>query len=66
MTRAYDEADAVYGLVAERVDVSQDGNVYTFHTRSAARFHDGSPLRAHDIAFSMQLLKEKGHPSISQ
>ena len=30
MTRAADEPDAVYGLVAESVDVSDDGNAYFF------------------------------------
>ena len=31
-----------------------------------AKFHDGSPLTAHDVAFSLTILKEKGHPLISQ
>ena len=66
MARATDEPDAVYGLVAETVDVSDDTNVYTFHLRNTARFHDGSPLTAEDVAFSLTLLKEKGHPSIAQ
>jgi microcin C transport system substrate-binding protein len=66
MTRATDEPDAIYGLVAESVDVSDDGSVYTFHLRPEARFHDGTPMTADDIAFSFQLLKDKGHPSISE
>ncbi len=66
MARATDEPDAVYGLVAETVDVSDDTNVYTFHLRDSARFHDGSQLTAEDVVFSLTLLKEKGHPSITQ
>ncbi len=66
MTGAEDEADAVYGLVAESVAVSNDANVFTFTLREGARFHDGSPLTAEDVAFSLMLLKEKGHPQISQ
>src|SRR6516225_8851282 len=34
--------------------------------RRGITFHDGSPLTAHDVAFSLQLLKEKGHPIIQQ
>jgi microcin C transport system substrate-binding protein len=66
MASAGDEPDSIYGLIAETVDVSEDGNVFTFHLRPAARFHDGSPLTAEDVAFSLMLLKEKGHPNISQ
>ncbi|MBZ0226925.1 MAG: extracellular solute-binding protein [Bauldia sp.] len=66
MTRAVDEPDAIYGLVAESVAVSGDGNVYTFTLRPEARFHDGSPLTAEDAAFALMLLKEKGHPNLSQ
>lgn len=66
MVRAFDEPDAVYGLVARSVSVSEDGNRYTFFLRPEARFHDGSPLTAEDVAFSLMLLKDKGHPLISQ
>ena len=34
--------------------------------RPELRFHDGSPLTAHDSAFTLNLLKEKGHPIIRQ
>ncbi len=66
MSGAEDEPNSYYGLIAETVDVSDDTNVYTFHLRSEPRFHDGSPLTAEDVAFSLMLLKEKGHPDISQ
>ena len=66
MVRAYDEPDALYGLVAESVEISEDGNTLTFHLRDGARFHDGTALTAEDVAFSFNLLKEKGHPLISQ
>lgn len=64
MVRAFDEPDAVYGLVAESVE--NDGDLFTFHLREDARFHDGTPLTAEDAAFSFLLLKEKGHPLLSQ
>lgn len=66
MTGAADEPDSVYGLVAETVTVSEDGNRYRFQLRPSARFHDGSPLTAEDVVFSFETLKEKGHPDISQ
>ncbi len=66
MTRATDEPDAVYGLVARSVRISGDGNLYTFLLRPEARFHDGSPLTADDVVFSLLTLKEKGHPAVSQ
>lgn len=66
MVRAWDEPDAMYGLVAERVAVAPDGNQVTFNLRGGAKFHDGTDLTAEDVAFSLALLKEKGHPLISQ
>ncbi|MEM9631454.1 MAG: extracellular solute-binding protein [Pseudomonadota bacterium] len=66
MVRALDEPDAMYGLLAETVEISEDGNVYTFNLRPEARFHDGSKLTAEDVAFSLMLLKADGHPQISQ
>ena len=66
MTRATDEPDALYGLVAKSVRISPDGLTYTFTLRPEARFHDGSKLTAHDAAFSLTALKEKGHPIITQ
>src|SRR5690606_29282181 len=38
MASASDEPDSMYGLVARTVDVSEDGNVFTFHLRPEARF----------------------------
>jgi microcin C transport system substrate-binding protein len=66
MTRALDEPDAIYGLVAATVDVSDDLSTYTFHLRPEAKFHDGSPLTAEDVAFSLNLIKEQGHPNLSE
>ncbi|MGB5802065.1 MAG: extracellular solute-binding protein [Mesorhizobium sp.] len=64
MERALDEPDAVYGLLAESVTLSADRNSFDFALRPAARWHDGTPLTAHDVAFSFMLYKEKGHPDL--
>jgi microcin C transport system substrate-binding protein len=66
MVRALDEPDALYGMAARAVKMSADGRVYRFLMRPEARFHDGSKLTAHDAAFSLNVLKEKGHPIIQQ
>jgi microcin C transport system substrate-binding protein len=66
MVRSGDEPDAMYGLAAEKVRRSADGLTYQFFIRPQAKFHDGSRLTAHDVAFSLNTLKEKGHPLISQ
>ena len=65
MTAAADEASALYGAVAETVEISQDRNTYTFHLRSEPRWHDGTPLTAYDVAFSYELLKKDGHPQLA-
>jgi microcin C transport system substrate-binding protein len=64
MVRATDEPDAMYGLAAQSVQISADKLTYRFTMRPEARFHDGSKLTAHDAAFSLTSLKEKGHPLI--
>jgi microcin C transport system substrate-binding protein len=66
MVRSGDEPDAMYGLLAEKMRRSADGLSYQFLIRPQAKFHDGSPLTAHDVAFSLNILKEKGHPLITQ
>ncbi len=65
-TPTHDEPDAIYGLTARAVRISPDGLTYRFLLRPQARFHDGSALTAADVAFSLQLLKDKGHPNIRQ
>jgi microcin C transport system substrate-binding protein len=66
MARAGDEPDAVYGLAAKSVQISADRLVYRFTLRPEARFHDGTRLTAHDAAFSLTVLKTKGHPLVLQ
>ena len=61
-----DEPDALYGLVAKKIWASADKLTYRFVLRQEARFHDGTPLTAHDVVFSLNILKEQGHPAIAQ
>lgn len=66
MVSSRDEANSEYGLLAERleVDVDADG-IYTairFYLRAEARFHDEEPVRADDVVWSFNALREKGRP----
>jgi microcin C transport system substrate-binding protein len=66
MASAADEPDGMYALAARAVQISPDGLVYRFVMRPGITFHDGSPLTAPDVAFSLNILKAKGHPIAQQ
>jgi peptide/nickel transport system substrate-binding protein len=40
--------------LAESHSVSEDGKVYTFRLRQAAKFHDGKPVTAADVVYSVE------------
>jgi peptide/nickel transport system substrate-binding protein len=42
------------GGVAESYDVSNDGKTITFKIRPGMKFHSGNPVRAEDVAWSLQ------------
>lgn len=63
MAGSGDEPGSLYGLLAKSVAISPDKLTYRFRLRPEARFHDGSKVTAADVAFSMTILKTKGHPS---
>jgi len=66
MVRAEDEPDSLYGLAARAVQISPDGLTYRFLLRPGIKFHDSSPITARDVAFSLKILKDKGHPIARQ
>ena len=66
MLSSSDEPDSMYGLAARAVRISADKLTYRYLLRPEARFHDGTKLTAHDVAFSLNILKDKGHPIITQ
>jgi len=49
-----------YCLLCERLEYPEDKSWVTFYMRPEARFSDGSPVTAHDIAFSHNLLLDEG------
>ncbi|ERI52159.1 hypothetical protein N878_01075 [Pseudomonas sp. EGD-AK9] len=57
-----DEPASSYGLIAASVEYSEDRSWVVFNLRPEARFHDGKPITAYDVAFSYRLLRSDGHP----
>ncbi|HZJ23605.1 MAG TPA: ABC transporter substrate-binding protein [Anaerolineales bacterium] len=52
------QLDGTYKLdAAESADVSDDGLTWTFKIRDGINFHDGQPMTANDVAFSVNLYK---------
>ncbi|SEW18772.1 microcin C transport system substrate-binding protein [Cognatiyoonia koreensis] len=62
MVRANDEPDAMYGLIAETIEYPDDYSYVVFNMRPEAQFHDGEPLTADDVVFTVNALKSEGHP----
>jgi peptide/nickel transport system substrate-binding protein len=47
------DLDTIRGELAERFDVSSDGLKIVFHLRKDAKFHDGAPVTAEDVKWSL-------------
>jgi len=54
------EADLARGW-----DITLDDLTYTFHLRSNAYWHDGTPVTADDVVFTIRLLQDPGFPGPS-
>ena len=63
MAWAKDTPDNLYGLVAKSVEYPPDRHWIIFNLRPEARFHDGSPVTADDVAFTIELIKQKATPA---
>lgn len=64
--QSYDEPFTEYGLIAEKIEWPEDRSWVIFHIDPRARFHDGEPVTASDVAFSFNLLVEQGSPVYRQ
>lgn len=51
------------GQLAESWHHSPDHREYTFRLRTGLQWHDGTPVTAHDVKFTLELL---GHPEIAE
>ena len=66
MARGNDEPFTLYGLLADSIDTDDARTYVIFHLNPLARFADGHPVRAEDVLFSWQLLRDKGRPNHRQ
>ncbi len=55
---------SITGLLAESWDVSDDALTYTFNLHDGVTFHNGEPMTAADVVFSVNnvLTKDPAHP----
>lgn len=49
--------------IAESWEISEDGLDYTFHLRDDIKFHDGTPLTAEDVKFSLEMYQNSDYQS---
>ena len=63
MTGSADEVATAYGHLAETIEVPDNRLSVTFNLRSEAKFSDGRPVTAEDVAWTFRTLLEKGRPS---
>ena len=61
-----DEAQTSYGHIAHTIETAADGHSVTFELRPEARFHDGTPMTAEDVAWTFQTLMAHGRPHYRQ
>ncbi len=60
-----DETSSMYGYVAETVVVSEDRLTWRFTLHPDAAFHDGTPIKASDVLFTLTTLRDLGHENIA-
>lgn len=61
-----DEAQVAYGHLAHTIETAADGTSVSFELRPEARFHDGTPITAEDVAWTFQTLIAQGRPHYRQ
>ena len=61
MGRSRDEPFALYGLLAESIEVGPAREWVEFSLREEARFSDGSPVTVEDVIWSYETLGRDGH-----
>lgn len=62
MAASLDEGSTEYGQLAEWMEHPADQSWAAFRLREEARWHDGRPVTAEDVIFSIKTLQEKGAP----
>ena len=64
MSSSLDEVSTEYGALAEAVSHPEDFSSVTYRLRAEAKWHDGKPVTADDVIFSLDSFK-KHHPQYS-
>jgi len=64
MTSSADEASTGYGHLAETIETPASKLWVAFNLRPEAKFSDGAPVTAEDVAWTYRTLMEKGRPSL--
>lgn len=62
MGRSWDEPFALYGLLAESIEVGPNREWAEFTLRPEAKFSDGTPVTVEDVMWSYETLGTIGHP----
>lgn len=62
MAQSADEIGTAYPLIAEAVEYPADYSWVVFHLDPRARFQDGSPITAEDVAWTFRAIGDSGNP----
>jgi microcin C transport system substrate-binding protein len=60
MIASDDEIGVLYPLIAESIEYPEDYTWVAFNLNPAARFQDGTPIRAEDVVFSFNKFMDQG------
>jgi ABC-type oligopeptide transport system substrate-binding subunit len=63
MARSADEPFSLYPQIASGIETPPGREWVRFTLRPEARFHDGSPILADDVIFSLHTLRDRGRPN---
>ncbi len=59
----YNEHWEIEGDLAVQWELSEDKKTYTFHLRDDARWHDGQPVTANDVVFTIDSIQDPEYKS---
>ncbi len=62
MEQSTDEPFSMYGLIAETIERADDNSWVAFNLNKAAKWADGAPITADDVAWSFNTLMKDGSP----
>jgi microcin C transport system substrate-binding protein len=61
-----DEPEVSYGWLADTIELPPDNSWVAYDLRPEAKFWDGTPVTAEDVAWSFNMLRDKGKPLYAQ